>query len=158
VRGKTEVADLALLPRLDERLHRTTPCKHPLDLLDVRKGMQLVQIEVVGLESLERGIQFPLRTSRVPLGRLARKETALAKLFQSWAKTLLGIAISGRHIKIVDAARHCLCDVTRCLLGRLVLYNDATEANDRQSLVGAAVRAPGNRPVELLARLELLLG
>ena len=41
----------------------------------------------------------------------------IESLTMTVTSTVLGIAIRGRHIKIVDASLHCLCDVTRCLLG-----------------------------------------
>jgi hypothetical protein len=113
--------------------------------LDFRKGMKLVEVEVVGLKFLEgimelRGGSFP-----VALQGFAGKENILAERCERRAHPVLGIGVARGDIEIVDAV---VDGFTNELIGGFLRFfgqDETSQANDRELLSRLAEGTPGER-------------
>ena len=79
VRGKTDVFDLALLLRLENRLHGAALGESLRHFFRLDQAMELVQIEVIGFQSLQRSIQFLTGAFLVSHLRLAGQEVLITR-------------------------------------------------------------------------------
>ena len=155
---EADIANLAVLLGFQNRLHRTTRAESLLDLLHVGQGVKLIQVEVVGLEQLERLLQFLRRTGGIPFKGLAGQETLVAVGLQRRAESSLGVAVEGGHVEVIHASIHGLGNEIGRLLGRHVLHDHAAEADDREFFLGASVPPLWNWPPRRLPASQFFLG
>lgn len=103
--------------------------------------MELVEIDVVGLQQLQR--LFELRARFVPRStlRLAGKEAVLAIGRERGSQPLLGIAVAGRDIEVIHTTVHSFSHDVAGRARLLVHRNNPTEADDGNFLAGPAKRS-----------------
>ncbi len=102
------VADEAALARLLGRLERFDGAarrEDPLDVLHLVHAVHLPEIDVIGLQFLERRLQIRLGPFARPLAGLGGEEDVLAKLGNHGAVDVFGapFGVAARHVEVVDA-------------------------------------------------------
>jgi len=142
VRGEAEVARLALLARPDKGLHGAARAEDLLHVLRRGHGVQLVEVEMVRAQPLQGLFQFPSGAGGAALARLAGQEHPVPVRRERRPEALLGVPVTRRDVKVVDAALlHRLAHQTARLGGGLVHHQDAAETDDRKHLARVAQSA-----------------
>ncbi len=101
--AEAEEARLPLFLRANEDLHRPAQCEDLLDLLDCREPVYLIEVEVIGAQRApQRFRQFFCGLHGGSFDGLAGEEAVLAVRCERGAEALLGVAVGGRDVEIVD--------------------------------------------------------
>src|ERR1700674_2505205 len=103
VTGNADVAREALSARFDGVLKRAAGAQGGLPLAFIDEVVELQQVDVVGLEPLQRVFEPGLRLLVRPLTRLGREEEALAVRRHPCADAPLGAPVYGCRVDVVDA-------------------------------------------------------
>lgn len=144
--GEPEVTGTALFFGFDEELHGSTGSKGGVDiLLDISDGVELVEVEVIGLQAVEGTLKLLLGSGAATLSRFVGKEAVLAIRREGGAEFFLGVAIAGCDVVVVDSLFKRLGDNAGGIDGIGILHDDATEADDGQ-LIGMRTEGPARQP------------
>ena len=103
VAGEPHGADQPLLLGPYRSLERTVVGEHQVELVDVADGVQLEQVDVVGLQPLERPVDRRPGGVVAAVAGLGREEDPVADGGHDRAEPQLGLAIAGRDVEVVDA-------------------------------------------------------
>src|SRR5450756_2276233 len=96
--------------------------------------MELVQIEVICSQPLQRPLKLCLRLLLVPGTRLAGEKGAVSIWLQCRLEALLGTAVRRRDIVVVDPSVERFRDDPVCRFLFHTVHDDAAEAHNRELL------------------------
>jgi hypothetical protein len=104
VPGDPDVADEPLVAGAHRGLERAAGAGHLVELVEVSDGVQLEQVDAVGLQPLEGGVDLRPRRVTLALAGLGREEDALADPRHPRPEPQLSLAVARRDVEVVDAA------------------------------------------------------
>ena len=99
--------------------------------------MELVEIEVIGLEPLQRAIQFSIDILGQSLAGLACEKHLISIGLDGRAEAFLGVTVTGSHVEVVDAPVDGTSDILSGIGRGHILHDYAAKSDDRQSDSGA---------------------
>ena len=130
MRRKADETNLARLPRRDESFQRPAGTERLVEVFHLGQGMKLVKVEMVRPQKLQRLIEFRRRARLVALQGLTGEKGLLAVRLQGRAEALLGVAVAGGYVEVIDAAVKRLRDE---IVGETLLrvhHPDPSEGDD----------------------------
>ena len=135
MRRKAEVTHLALLARFHEELGGAARRQNALHVIHRTDRVELVKIEVIGVQAAERLLELLARPRRVALLRLAGEKDILAVRLQRRPQLLLGFAlpVGRRDVEVVDAPFHRLRDLAIGIRLFHSHHHNAAKADDREA-------------------------
>ena len=104
VGGETEVAHLARPAGRLEGLDGAARAENRFHFLRARHVVELVEIEVVGPQDLQRALQFLGRLLPAALRRLAGEKHVVSKGFESRTENILRVAVGRGDVEVVHPA------------------------------------------------------
>ncbi len=146
VGGKTDVADFALLFRFENGFHRAAGAERLFNFFRRANVVQLIQIEMVGLEPSQRAFQLFERTVLVTHFCLAGQEDfAAVNALQPDAHLYFAFAVPavcGCDVIVINATLKGVTDsiVTAVLL--VMTQGQSGKTHDRDFLAGAPEHTP----------------
>ena len=130
----SEKLHLALLARPDESFGGAARSQNPLDFVEARYRVELVEVEMIGPGAAQALLQFLAGALRAALHRFASQERALAVGLEGrpQLRLRLPIEVTRSHVEVVHAPVESLCyGAVRFFL--LHAHDDhASEANHGQ--------------------------
>src|ERR1019366_427190 len=129
---ETKVPDFALLPGRKEGLRSSPRREDLIDILHRADGVELVEIDVIGVETLQGALQLLACTLGVATRSLFRQEDLAAIWPQRFTEFDFRFPIEVRRgaVEVVHASVVRRRDAARGLLGRKTTNHDAAEGND----------------------------
>src|ERR1039457_6339764 len=141
--------DFALLPGRKERLRSSGRREDLVDILHRADGVKLVEIHMIGVETLQGALQLLACTLGVATHSLFRQEDLAAIWPQRFTEFDFRFPIEVRRgaVEVVHASVVGRRDAARGLLGRKTTNHDAAEGNDGEanSIPGKAAWQRGRR-------------
>ncbi len=110
VAGDADRTDEALVDRPGRGLEGTVGTRRQVQLAGVAHGVQLQQVDPVGLQPLQRGVDLPPRRLAVALTGLRGQEDPVADPRDPRAEPQLGVAVARGDVEVVDAGVQRLLD------------------------------------------------
>ena len=144
VGGEPEEAHGARLAGLAQGLHGAAGAEGGLHVVAGAQGVELVEVEAVGAQTVQGGGQLGRGVDRGALVGLAGQETAVAVRFEGGAQELLGVAVGGGHVDVVDAALEGAVHHAAGLGLAAAAHGDAAEADDGDRDAGGAQGPAGH--------------
>ena len=158
VGGEPEEAHGAGLAGLPQGLDGAAGAEGGLHVVAGAQGVELVEVEAVGAQAAQGGGQLGTGLSRGALVGLAGQETAVPPGFQGGAQEVLGVAVGGGRVDVVDAALEGAVHHAPGLGLAAAAHGDAAEADDGDRDAGGAQgpagHAAGVRPAAAGAEAE----
>jgi hypothetical protein len=108
--------------------------------------LELVEVEVVGLEQTERILEVGARIVLQAAVGFAGQKALVAIGLERHTQPLLRVAVAGRDIEIVDAAVDGFGDDVGGGARLFIHDHNAAEADEGKMLAGLAQRAASNGP------------
>ena len=127
--GDADVADQALVLGADGRLDGAAVAVHLAQLVEVADRVQLQQVDVVGLQPLQRPVDRRPGTLAVAVAGLRGQEDLVTDPGHPGAQPQLGVAVARGHVEVVDPGVQGLLD--RGVGGRLVDLGQRRRAVDQ---------------------------
>ena len=144
VTGHADEAGQALVARREDGLGRATPL---VEHLQARDAVELVEVEVVDAEQLERRLELgPGAVSRAAM-RLAGHEQPIAHRWDERTEVALRRAVGGRDVEVVDAARHRIGEALLGLGGRAGPEGRTSQDGDGALVAGPAETSTLHGPI-----------
>ena len=103
VAGDPDPPGQALLPGPDDRLQRPAGPGDQVQLLEVADGVDLDEVEPVGLEPFQAAVDLGPGGVAVAQAGLGGQEDPVPDGWHPGAKAQLGVAVAGGHVEVVDA-------------------------------------------------------
>jgi hypothetical protein len=105
VAGETDGADHALIPRPDRGLQSPTRTHHGVQSGEIADGVQLQQVDPVDLQPFQGTVDGRPRAVCRAFLHLGGQEDLIANAAHPRTQPKLRIAVTGRHVEVVDARR-----------------------------------------------------
>ncbi|ELK52171.1 hypothetical protein D320_14131 [Haloferax sp. BAB-2207] len=138
VARQADVADFPLVFRLAEGRERAVVGGDFVQFGLVFEAVDLIEVDVVDAEAVERAVEFPFRALVAPLLGLTAEEDILAVLAELRPQFELRVAVGRGHVEVVDALREDVFDhLVRALLFEPV-ERDSAERRDGTLVAGVA--------------------
>src|SRR5579871_2780781 len=160
MRAEAEIAHKSGFSSLQKRLHRASRREDGVHLFGFRQGMQLVEVEMIGMKMAQRAMQLFPGSVRRALHSLAREKNVLPEAFQGRTEPFLRLlvpAIAGSDVEIVDSP---LDRLSHDRIGFFLTHSyqhDAAQSQQRQLAPGTSQHTPLHRPLLFRESLQWVL-
>ena len=144
VDGKANIANLSLFLCGFHGLDGAAGAEHLVEIGHLCEGVELVEIDVIGLEQLERLLEVGARIVFHAAVGLAGQEAVVSVGRERRAEAFLRVAVTGGHIKVVDAAIDSFRHDVGGFASGFVHHNDAAEGDKGKLFAGLAKGATGD--------------